>query len=149
MTEVMDEVTQASTRPSSTEHAPTRPSTTQLVQRALEQMTRLMRDEIALARAEMASKAKQAAAGAGLFSGAAVFGFFAFGCLITAAVLGLALVLPGWAAALIVAGALLLIAGILALVGRGRMKKASQPLPQQAMDGVKTDIAVVRKAMSR
>lgn len=139
MTDVIDETT----------HEPSRSSTAQLVQRALEQMTRLIRDEVALARAELASKAKQAATGAGLFSGAAVFGFFAVGCLVTAAVLAVALVLPAWAAALIVAGGLLVIAAILALLGRSRVKKASQPLPQEAMDGVKTDIAVVRKAMQR
>ncbi|MFD0559607.1 putative superfamily III holin-X [Stackebrandtia endophytica] len=139
MTEVLDKAT----------HEPPRPTTAELVQRAIDQLSRLIRDELALARAELRFKAKRAASGAGLFSGAALFGFFAVGCLVTAAVLALALVLPGWAAALIVAGGLLLIALILALVGRSNVKRASQPLPQEAMDGLKADIAEVRRALNR
>lgn len=139
MTEVIDETT----------HETSRPSTAQLVQRALEQVTRLFRSELALARAELAQQAKNAAVGAGLFSGAAVFGFFAMGCLVAAAVLAVALVLPPWAAALVVAGGLLVIAAALALLGRVHVKRASQPMAHEAMDGLKTDISVVREAMHR
>ncbi|GAA4893437.1 putative superfamily III holin-X [Stackebrandtia albiflava] len=128
---------------------PVKPSTAELVHRAVEQTSRLVRDEIALARAELTAKGRQAASGAGLLGGAAFLGFFAFGCLVTAGVIALALIMPGWAAALVVAGVLLLVALVLALAGRSRMRRAGGPIGQETVDGLKADVAEVRRAMQR
>lgn len=72
-----------------------------------------------LAKVEMAEQGKRGGAGAGLFAGAAFFGVFAFALITWALAYGLvALGLPVWAAFLIVGVLYLLIAGILALVGK-------------------------------
>lgn len=90
-----------------------------------EQMSRLVRQEIALAKAELFADARQAAIGGGLLSGSAVVGHTAWLAMAVAAGAALALVLPVWAAALIVGGALAAIAGVLALLGRGRLRRAA------------------------
>lgn len=88
-----------------------------------EQMSRLVREEIALAKAELFADTRQAVMGGGLLSGAALAGHTAWLAMAVAAGAALALVLPVWAAALIVAGLLAAIAGVLALLGRGRLRR--------------------------
>jgi hypothetical protein len=104
----------------------------------------VVRAELNRLKAELAAKAKHAAVGIGLFVGAAVFGFFGLCVLIAAAVLGLAVVLPGWLAALIVAVALLVVAGILALVGIRSFKKVGSLAPQKTIASVKDDIDAIK-----
>ncbi len=98
-----------------TEHASpasaSQQSTGELVQQLTEQTSRLIRDELKLAQAEMTRKGTRLAKGAGLFSGSGVIALYAIGCLLAAAIAGLATVLAVWLAALIVGAALLLIAG--------------------------------------
>ncbi len=89
----------------------TKPSIGELVSLLSEKTSQLVKDEIRLAKAEMADKAKHAGAGIGMFVGAGLFAFFALATLIACAVLGLANAVPAWLAALIVAVVLLLIAG--------------------------------------
>jgi len=99
----------------------------------------LVKAEFAHLKAEFAAKAKYAGVGIGLFVVAAVFGFFALGALVAAAVLGLAVVLPGWAAALIVFGALLVLAAVLVLIGVSSLKKIQGVAPQKTIDSIKED----------
>jgi hypothetical protein len=122
-------------------------STAELVQRVSEQATRLVHDEIALARAELADKARHAGVGIGLFGGGAVLIVYAVGALVATAALALALVLPGWLAALIVAVALLLLAGLLALIGRREVQRATPPAPRDAVSNVRADVAAVTAAV--
>jgi hypothetical protein len=70
-------------------------------------------------------------------------------CAIAAAVLGLANVVTPWLAALLVAGALFLVAGMLALTGRRNVKKGAPPVPKDAVESAKTDVAIVREAVKR
>src|SRR4028118_1678002 len=86
--------------------APEDASTAQLSARLTEQISRLVRDEARLAQAEVTQKAKRLGVGAGLFGGAGLFAFFGLAALITTAILALALVLPAWLSALLVAGGL-------------------------------------------
>ena len=81
-------------------------STVDLVRRASEQFSNLVRDEIQLARTELTEKGKRAGMGAGMFGAAGVFALFGVAALLTGAILGIALVLPAWAAALIIGGGL-------------------------------------------
>jgi Flp pilus assembly protein TadB len=122
-------------------------STAELVRRASEQISTLIRDELKLAQLELARKGKHAGIGIGLFSGAGVFIFYGVGALVATAILALALVVDNWLAALIVAVALLLIAGIMALIGTRQVKQASPPVPQDAVDSVKVDIETVTEAV--
>ncbi|MCW2633984.1 MAG: uncharacterized protein JWQ99_351 [Blastococcus sp.] len=129
--------------------APGDATTGQLIGQLTEQISRLVRDEARLAQAEVTRKAKRLGVGAGLFGGAGLFAYFGLALLITAAVLALALVLPAWLAAGIVAVVLFAIAGVLALVGKKDVAKASPPLPTEAIAGVQADIATVKRGLSR
>lgn len=112
----------------------------ELVRQLSEQTSRLARQEVELAKAELGAKGKQAGIGAGMFGGAGAFGFYAFGALVAAAVLGLATAVTAWLAALIVAAVLAAIAGWLALQGRRRVQRATPPVPEQATESVKEDV---------
>ena len=78
-------------------------STAELVRQAAEQISRLVRDELALARAEMTEKGKKTGVGAGLLGGGGLVALYGVAALLTAIVLGLAEAMPAWLAALIVA----------------------------------------------
>jgi hypothetical protein len=112
----------------------------ELVKQLTEQTTRLARQEVELAKAELQAKGKRAGLGAGMFGGAGLFGLYALGALTAAGVLGLSKAVAAWLAALIVGGALALIAGLLALVGRQEVQQATPPVPEQATESVKEDV---------
>lgn len=122
-------------------------STAELVQRASEQITRLVRDEIALAKAELAEKGKHAGIGIGLFGGGGVLAMYGVGALIATLIVVFDLFLPLWLAALIVTVALFLVAGILALLGKNQVAKAVPPEPSSAIASVKADVDEVKHAV--
>jgi Flp pilus assembly protein TadB len=125
----------------STSRTGSEPSTAELVQRATEQVTRLVRDELALARAELTQKGKHAGIGIGLFGGGGVM------ALVATVILLLDLVMPAWLAALIVAVALFLLAGILALVGKKQVSRAVPPVPEATVRSVRADVDTVTAAV--
>jgi uncharacterized membrane protein YqjE len=108
------------------------------------QVPELVRSEVRLAQAEMTEKGKRAGLGLGMFSGAGVLAFLGLATLIATAILALALVLDPWLAALVVAAALLLGAGLLALLGKNQVVDATPPMPERAVDGLKEDLATVK-----
>jgi len=112
----------------------------ELVKQLSEQSSRLARQEVELAKAELAIKGKRAGIGAGMFGGAGVFGFYGFGALIAAAILALATAVTAWLAALIVAAVLAAVAGVLALQGKNKVAQATPPVPEQATESVKEDV---------
>jgi hypothetical protein len=128
---------------------PENASTGQLIGQLTEQISRLVRDEARLAQAEVTQKAKKLGVGAGLFGGAGLVAFFGLAALIAAAVLALALVVPAWLAALIVAVLLFAVAGVLALVGKKDVQKGSPPVPTEAISSIRTDIATVKESARR
>jgi hypothetical protein len=104
-----------------------------------DQLSRLLRDEVALAKAEMVASARQAVAGGGMLAAAAVAGLAGVGVMVAAAVAGIALKLPVWAAALIAGGAFLAVAGGLALLAIRRFKAGMPPLKMTA-DTIRGDV---------
>jgi len=104
----------------------------------------LVRGELESLKQEILAKLKHAGIGVGLLLGAALFAFFAVLVLLAAAVLGLATVLPAWAAALIIGGAILLIAVILALVGVSSLKKGVPPAPTETIESIKKDVRTIK-----
>ena len=108
------------------------------------QIPELVRSELRLAQAEMAEKGKRAGIGLGMFSGAGLLAFLGLATLVATAVLALAQVLDPWLAALVVAVALLLGAGLLGLLGRSQVVEATPPKPERAVEGIKEDIATVK-----
>ncbi len=88
----------------------------------------LVQDQIELAKSELVPAAKNGGTGAGLFGAAGYFGISASILLYFAAAFGLvAAGLAAWLAFLIVAAALLLIAGILAGIGYVFIKRVRPP----------------------
>ncbi len=116
------------------------PSVAELIKQLSEQSSRLARQEVELAKAELAIKGKRAGIGVGMFGGAGLFGFYGFGALTAAAVLVLATAVTGWLAALIVAVVLAAVAGVLALQGKSKVAQATPPVPEQATESVKEDV---------
>jgi hypothetical protein len=124
-------------------------STGDLVKLLSEQVSVLVRDELKLAQVEMTRKGKQAGVGAGMLGSGGLIALYGVGCLIACAVIALSGVVAAWLAALIVGVALLSVAGVAALMGRGRLQKAAPPVPGQAVAGIKTDMDVIRERARR
>lgn len=121
------------------------PTVGALVHQLSEEIPRLVRSEIRLAQAEVAEKGKRVGAGLGMFSAAGLLAFLGLATLVATAVLGLAIAVPAWAAALIVAAALLLGAGVLAVVGRGKVSSGQPLKPERAVAGVREDVAILKE----
>jgi Flp pilus assembly protein TadB len=122
-------------------------STSELVKTASEQISRLVRDELRLAQAELAQKGKHAGIGAGLFGAGGLIALYGVAAILTAVVLLLAYVMPAWVAAVIVGVLLLGVAGVLALVGKKQVQQAAPPVPEDTVDNVKADVAAVTGAV--
>ncbi len=123
--------------------------TAELVRQATEQMSRLVRDELALARTEMAAKGKRAGMGAGMLGSAGVTALFGIAALLVTAGLALDRVMPNWLAALIVALALLASAGLMALAGRAAVKRAGPAVPKETVTTVREDIDELKRRAHR
>lgn len=121
------------------------PSVAELIAQVSNQTSRLVRDEVKLAKTELSATVKHAGVGVGLFGGAGVFALLALGTLVATAVLALALVLAPWLAALIVAVVLFVLAAVVALVGKKQVASATPPAPERAIDNVKKDVQQVKE----
>ncbi|MDT5007024.1 MAG: hypothetical protein QOJ24_4200 [Mycobacterium sp.] len=109
------------------------------------QTSRLVRDEMRLAQKELQQSVKHAGVGAGLISAAGLLAVIGLMTLIAAAVAALALVLPVWAAAVIVAVVLFIGAGIAALFSRKQAEEIAPPVAESA-ESVKADIKELKEA---
>jgi uncharacterized membrane protein YqjE len=124
-------------------------STGELVKQLSEQVSVLIRDELKLAQVEMTRKGKQAGVGVGLLGGSGLVALYGVGCLIACAIIAISGVVAAWLAALIVGAALLAAAGVAALIAKGRLQKATPPVPQQAVDSVKSDVEEIKERARR
>ena len=115
-----------------------------LVHDMTQQMSTLVRDEMRLAQAEMTQKGKAAGLGIGLFGGAGLVALYGVGTLIATVILALALAVPAWVSALVVTVVLFAVAGVLALVGKKNVAQATPAKPEEAIAGLKEDIATAK-----
>ena len=100
----------------------------------------LIRQEMELARAELAEKGKEAGKGAGLFGGAATVALLGAGAITAGIILLLDLAIAAWLAAILVGLVYVGVAALLGLKGRDRMQAASPPVPEQTVETVKEDV---------
>lgn len=128
-------------------HRAAEPTVAELVNNMSQQTSQLIREELRLAQVELQDKGKHAGMGLGLFSGAGLLAFFGAACLITTAILALALVLPDWLAALIVAVLLFAAAGVAAMLGKKEVQEATPPKPERAIDNVPRDVNAVKQPL--
>lgn len=114
--------------------------TGELVKQLAEETSLLVRQELQLAKAELTQQGKRAGIGIGELGGAGLVALYALGALTACFIAALALVLPVWAAALIVAAVYGAVAGVLALVGRRELKENVPPRTPRTEQTVKEDI---------
>ena len=115
-------------------------STGELVKQLSEQTSTLVRQELDLAKAELAQKGKTAGVGAGMLGGAGVAGLLALGALTATLILLLAKAMEAWVAALVATTIWAGAAGILALLGKDRVREGMPPAPEQTVESVKEDV---------
>ncbi|MEU6760054.1 phage holin family protein [Streptomyces sp. NPDC046685] len=120
-----------------------------LVSRASQQMSELVREEMQLLRVEMTQKGKRYGKGGGLFGATGVIGYLALQALTATCIAALALVLPVWASALIIAAVLGIAAGWTALAGKKQIAQAGNPAPERTIDSVKADLAEIKEKAHR
>jgi uncharacterized membrane protein YqjE len=125
------------------------PTVGELARQLPEQISRLVREELRLAQLEMTQKGKRAGIGAGMLGGGGVIALYGVAALLAGAILALTLVLPAWASALIVGGALLLVSAALAGLGRKRVQQAMPPVPQQTQASVEADVEEIKERVQR
>jgi hypothetical protein len=110
-----------------------------LLKQLSEDTAKLVRKEVELARAEVTEKGKQAGVGAGMFGGAGIAGLLALGSLTACLIALLATGMEVWIAALVVTVLWAAVAGVLALMGRGKVQQATPPAPQ-TVETIKEDV---------
>ncbi|MDO0932901.1 phage holin family protein [Streptomyces sp. DG2A-72] len=120
-----------------------------LVQRASQQLSQLVRDEMRLAQAEMTEKGKRFGKGGGLFGGAGLVGVLTLQALVATVIAAMSLAMDVWVAALIVTGVLAAITALMAALGKQQISKASPPTPEQTMDSVKADVSEIKERAQR
>jgi uncharacterized membrane protein YqjE len=120
-----------------------------LVGRLSQQTATLVRDEMRLAQAELQQKGKRAGLGAGMFGGAGLVALYGVGALVAAAILLIGTALEPWIAAVIVGAALLAVGGLLTLMGKKQIDRATPPKPERAIESVQKDVEHVKESARR
>lgn len=115
-------------------------STGELVKELSRDVSTLVRQEVELAKTEMAEKGRKAGPAAGMLGGAGVAGLATLGTLAAFLILVLDVVMPAWGAALIVTALWAAVAGMLALRGREKAHEIGKPIPEKTVDSVKEDV---------
>jgi hypothetical protein len=111
----------------------------ELASEVAKDMSTLVRQEVALAKAELQQDAKTAGTAVGAFGGAGFAGYFVLVFLSLAMMWALGSTMAlGWAA-LIVAAVWAVVAAVLALLGRSKLKGFS-PKPERTIETVKEDV---------
>lgn len=127
---------------------PTQPadaSTGELVSQAVTDISTLIRDELAMAKRDLANSGKKAGVGIGMFGLAGTLCLFGLATLIATAILAIAEGLAPWLAGAIVTVVLFIAAGVAALAGKGTLNHASDA-PHERSDSIKADIAAIRRS---
>ncbi|HEX3833632.1 MAG TPA: phage holin family protein [Solirubrobacteraceae bacterium] len=120
-------------------------SVPELMRQLSDQTATLVRQELELAKAELAVKGKRVGIGAGMFGAAGVFGLYALGAFTAAVILALSLAMTGWLAALIVTAIYGAVAGALALSGKSNVRRGVPPVPEQTVETVREDVEMAKQ----
>lgn len=124
------------------------PTTPELAVQLGDQMTRLVRSEVALARAELFATARRGVLGGMMLSGAGLAGVYGGVALVAVVIAAIATGLPLWAAALVTGVALLACAGGLALLGARRLARATPPL-KMTVDSIRGELAALAAVLRK
>ena len=114
-------------------------SVSELMQDIVTNVQQIIRSEVLLAKTEAKEEGLRAAKAARLLGGGAAVAFYALGFLLLFCVYALATAIAAWAAALIVALGLGIIAAVLLRIGIKRIREVS-PAPQKTIETVKENV---------
>ena len=120
-------------------------SVAELVRQLSEQTSKLAREEVELAKAELTEKGKSIGIGAGAFGAAGLLGTFAFAALTATFILALAEAVDGWLAAAIVTVVYAAIAAVLAMGGKRKVEEGTPPTPERAIETTKADVERIKQ----
>ncbi|MEU6377791.1 phage holin family protein [Streptomyces sp. NPDC046909] len=132
------------TNPPATHH-----SVGELVGQATDQLSQLVRQEVALAKEELTEKGRRAGRGGGMLGAAGAIAYAGLLALAATATAALSLTLPVWAAALIVTAVLFATAALLAANGRAQLRHAAPPTPEETLGSVRADVEEIRERAHR
>jgi membrane protein len=118
----------------------------ELIKRLSRETAMLVRQEVDLAKTELAQKGKSVGLGAGMFGGAGAAGYAALLSFTACVIAALSLAMAVWLAALIVGIVWLIAAAIMAAMAGRKMRESMPPVPEEAMASIRED---VRTAASR
>ncbi|AEV85880.1 hypothetical protein ACWT_4861 [Actinoplanes sp. SE50] len=110
----------------------------ELIGNISDDLSQLFRQEVELAKAEIKQEATKAGKAAGMLGGAGFAGYLAVLMLSLAAVFGLDAVMPAGWAALIVAAVWGIVAAVLYVTGKNRLKTVD-PMPRRTVETIKED----------
>lgn len=144
---VAERITSVPHTPTAPNAPPEQTSTADLMSDAAAQLSRLVHDEIALARLEMQTKAKQAGAAGGMLAGALLLARIGFLLACALLVVALGNVWPWWLAVAVPMAGVFVVAGVLAVLGRRGLKASSAPVPSEATQSVRTDLRHAQQAI--
>ncbi|NUO45519.1 MAG: phage holin family protein [Streptomyces sp.] len=130
--------------PGQTQH-----SVGELVGQATEQLSQLVRQEVALAKEELAEKGRRAGRGGGMLGAAGAIAYAGLLALAGTATAALSLTLPVWAAALVVTAVLFALAALLAAKGRTQLRRAAPPTPEETLGSVRADVEEIKERAHR
>lgn len=133
-------MTDGAAQPSAGEDLRQRP-VGELVSQLAQDTSRLVRDELRLARIEASERASELGRAGGMLGGAAVAGLLALGALTACLIAALDAAMPLWLAALIVTLAWGAVAAVAALAGRRRLQETRTPVPEDTIQDAKEDLA--------
>ncbi len=113
------------------------------------QLTRLARDEIALAELEAKQRGKRAGVAVGAVGFGGVLAFLGACCFVTAAIIALAMIMRPWGSALCVGAGLIIASGMLGTPGLWGLRRTRKGAGRESVESVKADVSAVREAVRR
>ena len=114
-------------------------SLSDVLQDIIRNVQEIVRSEVRLAKTEIREEAAKAKSSALLLGAGGVAAIFATLFLLLVIVYALALVMPGWAAALIVGAALAVVASVMLMAGIKRFKQI-HPIPARTVETIKENV---------
>ena len=123
--------------------------TSELFRQLLTDVRLMFGRQAQLAKLELEDKGSRLRTAGVEIAAAVVVAVFGVGVLIAAAVLALTIVLPAWAAALIVGAVLVAVAAVLFLMGRARLRSLGSLAPTETIEAAWEDVAWIRRETER
>lgn len=112
-----------------------------------DQLSKLVRAEIDLAKAEIQGRLQKISIGTVLVLAAVILAFYLLATVIATAIMALSVPFEPWLAGLIVSVFLLLVIALLAWLGIRHLKRGVPPTPATAIESVQTDLTAVKEAI--